>query len=100
MEEQGLAQQSAQVGQQGMMQKQQMAGGAGDQQKMMQIVQQVAELIMRGVSVDELRQQGVPDEIIQMAMQLIEQHDGDMDDQTPQVNNSMQGQGLAQLSQQ
>ena len=82
MEEQGLAAQSQGQG-----------GGQMDQAKMMELVQQVARLLAQGVSPQELMQKGVPEEVIQMAMQMVqEQQEPQM---APQVPNSVQGQGLA-----
>ena len=57
MEEQGLAQQGVQQGQ--------------EAQK--EMVMQVVQLLMQGVTPDELIQKGVPKEIIQMAMQMVQQ---------------------------
>ena len=90
MEEMGLAQQSA--GQE------QQAGGAEEAQ-LQELVMQVIQMLQQGVSPEELLQKGVPEEIIQMAMQMLQQQGGQEQGQ-PQVPNSPQGQGLAQMSMQ
>lgn len=54
MDGQGLAQQSQ-----------------GQQQQ--QMVMQVVQALMQGISPEELQAQGVPAELIQMAMQIVEQ---------------------------
>ena len=59
MMEQGLAQQMAQP---------QEAGA-----DMAAMVEQVVKLLMQGVDPDELIQQGVPEQVIMQAIQLIEQ---------------------------
>ena len=41
-----------------------------------EMVQRVAEMLMQGVTIDELIQSGVPREIIEMAMQLLESQSG------------------------
>lgn len=87
MEQQGLAQQGAQQGQpqQGM-----------SQEQMMALVQQVAKLLAQGVSPDELIAKGVPQQVIDMAMQMIKQHQGEGQAQELPVPQGMQGeQGLA-----
>ena len=87
MEPQGLAQQGAQQGQpqQGM-----------SQEQMMELVQQVAKLLMQGVSPEELLQKGVPQQVIEMAMQMIKQHQGAGQEQEQPVPQGIQGeQGLA-----
>lgn len=55
MNEQGLAQQQAQAGQIDPV-----------------MVQRVAEALMQGMSPEELLQQGVPPEVIQAAMQMVQ----------------------------
>jgi len=63
---QGLAQQGAQQGQ----------GGQPSQEQMMQLVQQVAQLLAQGVSPEELIQKGVSQQVIEMAMQMVQQQGG------------------------
>ncbi len=83
----GLAQQA----QQGPAQPQGM-----DQQKMMELVKQVAKLLQQGASPEELMQQGVPEQVIDMALKMVGQPDQDQDQDVPQ---GMQGeQGLAASS--
>ena len=87
MEPQGLAQQGAQQGQpqQGM-----------SQEQMMALVQQVAKLLAQGVSPDELIAKGVPQQVIEMAMQMVKQHQGEGQAQEQPVPQDVQGeQGLA-----
>ena len=88
MMDQGLAQQEAQ-GQ----------GGGMDQQQMMQLVQQVAQLLSQGVSPDELIQQGVPQEVIQAAMQMVQSNGAGEEMAEGQPPMGMQGErGLAAQS--
>jgi len=83
MEEQGLAQQAAGGMPQGM-----------SREEMMQLVQQVAELLKQGVSPEQLMQKGVPEEIIDMAMQMVGAPDVDTD--AGNIPMAMQGEkGLA-----
>lgn len=56
MEEQGLAGQSM-----------------GQPQLDMEMVKQVAQMLMQGMSPEELMQKGVPREVIEAAMQMIQQ---------------------------
>ena len=84
MEEQGLAQQ---VGQQ-----QQVGSPQGmSQEEMMQIVQQVAKLLKQGVSPEELKAKGVPEEIIDMALQMVGMPDQDSDADNVGMPQSMDG---------
>jgi len=69
MMDQGLAQQSAMAGQQGMQAEAQQAGGQSDQEQIMQLVAQLVELLKQGVTPQQLEEQGVPKELIQMAME-------------------------------
>lgn len=91
MEEQGLAQQ---VGQQ-----QQVGSPQGmSQEEMMQIVQQVANLLKQGVSPEELKAKGVPEEIIDMALQMVgmPDHDNDADNVgMPQAMDGLAARGVA-----
>ena len=48
-----------------------------------QIVMKVAELLAQGVTAEQLMEKGVPKEIIQMAMQLLQSQQGQ---QLPQVD--------------
>lgn len=62
MDEQGLAAQGQPQGQQG--------------PSTQEIVQKVAELLAQGVTPEQLLAKGVPQEIIDMAMQLLQQQQG------------------------
>lgn len=68
MEEQGLALQQAVAAQE---QAPQQREGQISEEELMQLVQQIAELLQRGANPDELVKQGVPPEIIQMAMEMV-----------------------------
>ena len=46
------------------------------QDEMEQLVVQVAQLIMQGATAQELLQMGVPQNVIDMAMQLVQSHQG------------------------
>ncbi len=46
------------------------------QNEMEQMVVQVAQLIMQGATVEELLQMGVPQNVIDMAMQLVQSQQG------------------------
>lgn len=70
---QGLAAQGAQQGQ---------------QQQLQQMLQQVIQMLMQGANPDDLIKQGVPPEVVQQAIQIIQQQqgqpqssDGDVDPQ-------------------
>ncbi len=71
------------------------ASGApqGQQAGMEEMVMKVAELLAQGVNPQDLLAQGVPQEIIDMAVQMLQQEQ--QVPQAPMVNNSVQGQGLA-----
>lgn len=87
MEEQGLAQQA--VGpQQGM-------GQGNRQQEMQQLVIQVMQLLQQGITPEELLKEGVPQQIIDVAMQLLQQQSGQGMEEQPMPTEE---QGLAQLS--
>ena len=52
----------------------QQAGGrqmGGQQDQMMQMVQEVARMLANGATPEELMQQGVPPEVIQAAMEML-----------------------------
>ena len=76
-EEQGLAQQGAQAQQQ-------------------QMLDQIVQMLMQGMSPEELQAQGVPAQLIQMAMQIVEQQQGQMQHQgqVPEGLAGMTQQGL------
>ena len=76
-EEQGLAQQGAQAQQQ-------------------QMLDQVVQMLMQGMSPEELQAQGVPAQLIQMAMQIVEQQQGQIQPQgqVPEGLAGMTQQGL------
>ena len=50
-----------------------------------QIVQKVAELLAQGVTAEQLMEKGVPKEIIQMAMQLLQSQQGQQQPQAEPV---------------
>lgn len=55
-----------------MMSEQGLAGQAmGQPQVDMEMVQQVAAMLMKGMAPEELLQQGVPQEVLQAAMELV-----------------------------
>lgn len=60
MEEQGLAAQSQ----------------AGQEAQMQQAVQQIVELLMQGVRPEELIQQGVPQELVMKAIEIVKAQQG------------------------
>lgn len=76
-EEQGLAQQGAQAQQQ-------------------QMLDQIVQMLMQGMSPEELQAQGVPAQLIQMAMQIVEQQQGQLQlqGQVPEGLAGMTQQGL------
>ena len=83
MEPQGLAQQGAQQGPgqpQGM-----------NQEQMMALVQQVVKLLMQGVTPQELIAKGVPQQVIDEALKLIDQHRQATGQDTPQAPQNEQG---------
>lgn len=77
-EEQGLAQQGAQAQQQ-------------------QMLDQVVQMLMQGMSPEELQAQGVPAQLIQMAMQIVEQQQQQQGQMQPQ---GQVPEGLAGMTQQ
>jgi len=81
--EQGLAQQSA---------------DGGQQQQVQQAVMQIAQLLKQGVSPEELMAKGVPEKLIDMAMKMVGMQDQDNDMDEGRVNGSVQDQGLAQMT--
>jgi hypothetical protein len=78
MEEQGLAQQAAAQG----------AGGMGQQ---MPTVEEIAALLAQGITPEELMAAGVPQQLIEQAMGMLQQ----MSQQGPTQQAGME-QGLAQ----
>jgi len=48
------------------------------------MLKQVVELLMQGVSPEELMQQGVPQEVIQAAMQIIQQQQAQQQQAQPE----------------
>lgn len=75
MEEQGLA---AQVGQ--------------GQDASMQAISQIVELLMQGVTPEELLQQGVPQELVMKAVEIMKAQQAQQQQMVPQQQNP----GLAQ----
>ncbi len=66
--------------------------GGGEQQE---TVQQVAQMLMQGVSPEELIKQGVPERVIMMAIEMLKQQMAQQG-QTPEP--APQGQGLAAMA--
>ena len=101
--EQGLAQQAAGQVPQGMEETEagegQMPQGMS-QEEIMKLVNEIARLLQNGASEKELAAQGVPEELIDMAMKMVGQIDpDDQGEKEPSmVNNSMGQQGLAQMA--
>lgn len=60
-----------------------------------QIVQKVAELLSQGVTAEQLIEKGVPKEIIQMAMQLLQSQQGQQMPQAEPVQGVPSDGGLA-----
>lgn len=81
MDEQGLAAQGQMQGQQGPTTE--------------QLVMKVAELMAQGVTAEQLIQQGVPKEIIDMAMQLLQSQQGQQQPQVEPVQGQLSDGGLA-----
>lgn len=70
------------------------------EQKLAEILDMVIELLQKGVSPDELIKQGVPEEIVMMALQSISPSNATEEsmEQEPMRNNPMQNrQGLASM---
>ena len=88
MEEQGLAQQTGAEQQ----------GGQMNQQQMMALVQEIVKLLKQGVSPKDIVAQGVPEQIVDMAVQAAGMQDQDMDTDKPMVPGGMSGKGLAQTA--
>ena len=80
MEEQGLAQQAAAQG----------AGGMGQQ---MPSVEELAELLLQGITPEELVAAGVPQQLVEQAMAMAQQMAGGQQGPTQQA--AMQDPGLA-----
>ena len=81
MDEQGLAAQGQMQGQQGPTTE--------------ELVQKVAELLSQGVTAEELMAKGVPKEIVQMAMQLLQSQQGQQQPQAEPVQGVPNDGGLA-----
>lgn len=79
-EEQGLAQQGAQAQQQ-------------------QMLDQVVQMLMQGMSPEELQAQGVPAQLIQMAMQIVQQEMAKQQQGNPQQPQGLQGLAGSQMAQ-
>ncbi len=85
-----MAEERMEAPQQEMAEQQQ--GGGESQQEM---VQQVAQMLMQGVSPEELIKQGVPEQVIMMAIEMLKQQMAQQG-QTPEP--APQGQGLAAMA--
>lgn len=81
MDEQGLAAQGQMQGQQGPTTE--------------QIVQKVAELLSQGVTPEQLNAQGVPMDVIEMAMRLLQSQQGQQIPQAEPVQGVPSDGGLA-----
>jgi len=75
------------MGEQGLAQQ----GAMGGQQINPEMVMQVKQLLQQGVSPDELIQQGVPQEVVEMAIQQLQQEQAGQE----QGPVTQAGQGLA-----
>lgn len=62
------------------------------QDEMEQMVVQVAQMIMQGATVEELLQMGVPQNVIDIAMQLVQSQQGSVTG--PTQNAGLAGSGL------
>jgi hypothetical protein len=60
-----------------------------------QLVMKVAELMAQGVTAEQLMQQGVPKEIIDMAMQVLQSQQGQQQPQVEPVQGGLNDGGLA-----
>jgi len=103
--EQGLAHRAAgqPAGMMGQPQETEKEGGMPQnmsREDMMKLVQEIAKLLQQGATEEELVAQGVPEELVDMAMKLVGQRDPDegKEAQAPAVNNSVGEQGLAQMA--
>lgn len=81
MDEQGLAAQGQMQGQQ--------------EPTTEQLVMKVAELMAQGVTAEQLMEKGVPQEIIQMAIQLLQSQQGQQQPQAEPVQGQLSDGGLA-----
>ena len=80
MEEQGLAAQSQ----------------AGQDAQVQQAVQQIVELLMQGVRPEELIQQGVPQELVMKAVEIVKAQQGQQQADAQAMAPQQQDPGLAQ----
>jgi len=84
----GLAEQSVQAGQEGMIAEQEAVGP--DNKSMQEILAKVVELLKQGVTAQELIEQGVPEEVVAKAEAMLQIN--------TQQNSTNQNAGLAELS--
>jgi hypothetical protein len=79
------------------------SGAGGNEAKMQELVEQVVQMLQQGTSPEELLQMGVPEEIIQYALQMLEQSANEsgsnMDQTGAGMQQQMQQQEPAGLSQ-
>lgn len=66
----------------------------GQDQQMQQLLQKVIQALMQGAKPEDLVKSGVPPEIVQQAIQVIQQHQQQSQGQNP-VQDQQQGAGLA-----
>jgi hypothetical protein len=59
-----------------------------------QLVMKVAELMAQGVTAEQLMQQGVPREIIDMAMQVLQSQQGQQQPQVEPVQGGLASRGM------
>jgi len=81
------------------------ASGAGNNEaKMQELIEQVVQMLQQGTSPEELLQMGVPEEIIQYALEMLEQSANESGNNMNQTGAGMQQQmqqqeptGLSQM---
>ena len=70
--------------------------GQGQGQGQRQMIDEVKQMLMQGATPEQLEQQGIPPEIIQMAIAELQQEMAAQQPQQPQMDPMGQGAGLAQ----
>lgn len=74
----------------------QQASGGGQEEQMKQLIMQVVQLLQQGRSPEELLQMGVPKEVIQYAMQMLQQGENEGAETGATQQAEQQGGGLSQ----
>jgi len=69
---------------------------ASGQQMDPQMIEQVKQALMQGATPEELMAQGVPEEVIQMAIQALQQEQAQQQGAMTPAGQEMAGAGLAQ----